>query len=120
MGDETNYSDKRQHRRHRRRFSLRFDDGSGSEGGRLAFTEDISRKGLFIKTTNVVRPGSKIQVTLTLPGGDVQLEGRVVWAKKVQPAFLQRINKAGMGLDIIRFVAGEDLYMKLCEELETS
>jgi hypothetical protein len=44
----------------------------------------------------------------------------VVWAKKVQPAFLQRINKAGMGVTIMNFVSGEDIYLKLCEELESS
>jgi hypothetical protein len=119
---EVVYSDKRQHLRHRRRFSLRFDDGNGNGNGegRLAFTEDISRKGLFIKTTSTARPGSNIQVAITLPGGEVRLEGRVMWAKKVQPAFLNRVNKAGMGVSIIRFLAGEGAYMALCDELEVS
>lgn len=119
MGEESSFGDKRRHRRHRRRFTLRFDDGSGNgDGGRLAFTEDISRQGLFVKTANVARPGAKILVILILPGGEVRMEGRVMWGKKVQPAFLQKVNKAGMGVRILGFQAGEELYRALCDELE--
>lgn len=120
MSEEVNYSDKRQHLRHRRRFTLRFDDGTSNGEGRLAFSEDISRKGFFIKTIYAVRPGSKIQVTIALPSGEVRLEGRVMWAKKVHPSLLNRVNKAGMGVSIVSFLAGEGLYMAFCDELEVS
>lgn len=108
-------AEKRNLGRHRKRFSLRFGVG---EPVRLAFTEDISSTGLFIKTTNVCNPGAVIMVELSLDGDvRVTLEARVMWAKKVPPQMIHLVKKSGMGVRINRFISGEAEYSRLCEEL---
>ena len=113
-------AEKRVQPRYRKRFSLRFTDLDGTNEGanRLSFTEDISLHGIFIKTAYVIRPGSCIEIVLTLPGGEVRLKAKVMWAKKVQASFLHRISKAGMGVRITEFLEGEELYTSLLHELD--
>jgi Tfp pilus assembly protein PilZ len=113
-------AEKRIQPRHRKRFSLRFTDLEGTNEGanRLSFTEDISRCGIFIKTAYVIRPGSRVEILLTLPAGEVRLQAKVRWAKKVQASFLHRVSKAGMGVLITEFLEGEELYTALLDELD--
>ena len=107
-------ADKRIIRRFKKRIPLRF---GSDEPSRLAFTEDISVDGLFIKTTNVSRPGSLIRVVMELEGGAVvELDGRVMWAKKVPPQMIHLVRKSGMGVRIVRFVSGAEAYGNLCAE----
>lgn len=107
-------ADKRIIKRLKKRISLRF---GGDEPSRLAFTEDVSVDGLFIKTTNISRPGSLIRVIMELEGGTVvELEGRVMWAKKVPPQMIHLVRKSGMGVRIVRFIAGAEAYGRLCAE----
>ncbi|HZV80770.1 MAG TPA: PilZ domain-containing protein [Geobacteraceae bacterium] len=109
-------AEKRNLGRHRKRFSLRFGIG---EPVKLAFTEDISSTGLFIKTASTCNPGTIVTVELELGGGiTVTLEAQVMWAKKVPPQMIHLVKKSGMGVRIIRFVSGEAEYSMLCEELE--
>ncbi len=107
--------EKRGNKRYRKRLPLKF----GSEGNaRLAFTEDISSQGLFIKTTNIVSPGSKIMIQLTMPDNQiVTLEALVMWGKRVPPQMIHRVNKSGMGVRILRFLSGGEQYSRMCEEL---
>ena len=106
--------EKRIFKRRRRRFALRF---GIEEPNRLAFTEDISSDGMFIKTTNIPPPGSLIKVNLILPDEQiVSFEGRVMWAKKVPPQMIHLVKKSGLGVRIERFVNGEELYQRLCKE----
>lgn len=106
--------EKRFDKRVRRRFALRF---GTDEATRLAFTEDISPTGMFIKTVNIAAPGSKLVVTLILQDDQVvTLEGRVMWAKRVPPQMIRLVKKSGLGLKIERFIDGEELYRKLCEK----
>ena len=108
-------AEKRSKNRFRKRLSLRF---GSVEATRLAFTEDISYEGLFIRTTNICQPGSEITIEITLADGSaVRMLGRVRWAKKVPPQLMNAIRKAGMGILITRFIAGEELYLKLIEEM---
>ncbi len=110
-------AEKRDLKRHRKRLSVRFGVGNTD---RLAFTEDISTQGLFIKTANVCPPGTRIRIDLALPDErTVQMEAQVRWAKKVPPQMMRMVQKSGMGVRIIRFLAGEDLYAALCEELHS-
>ena len=108
-------AEKRNIDRHRKRYPLRF--GSG-DLARTAFTEDISTTGLFVRTAHVCNPGSLVKVELTLENEQqVILEARVVWVKRVPPQMIRLARKGGMGLRIVRFVSGEDVYRLLCEEL---
>jgi hypothetical protein len=108
-------ADKRDQKRHRKRLTLKF---GISQPARIAFTEDISREGMFIKTTNICPPGSKILIEITLEGDlTVSMEARVMWAKKVPPQMLHLVKKSGMGVKIIRFTGGAEQYQQLCEDL---
>jgi hypothetical protein len=83
---------------------------------RMAFTEDITREGLFIRTALVSNPGTQIKVELNPPEGAVQLVAEVRWGKKVPPQLLHKM-KGGMGMKILAFQSGEEIYEKLCATL---
>ena len=108
-------AEKRDIIRLRKRMAVRFGTG---DTPRVAFTEDFSPGGLFIKTTNIYPPGSLIKVELTISEGTtVSMEGRVVWAKKVPPQMIHVVKKCGMGVQIVRFIAGAEEYARICAEL---
>jgi len=108
-------AEKRDISRVRKRFSVRFGIDAPV---RLAFTEDISTTGIFVKTTNICNPGSLIIVEVSVSETEtVLLQGRVVWAKKVPPQLIQLVKKSGMGVQIVKFLQGEERYLQLCAEL---
>ena len=87
--------EKRDTKRMNKRLAIRFGTDAPT---RLAFTEDVSAHGLFIKTTNLCTPGTRIHIELTLPGDDaVFLEGMVRWTKKVPPQAIHLVKKSGLG-----------------------
>lgn len=107
--------DKRELKRHRKRLTLKFGIESPE---RIAFTEDISSDGLFIKTVSICPVGSRIRISLMMPDNrEVSMVGRVMWAKKVPPQMIHRVNKSGMGVRIERFLSGNDIYAEMCNEL---
>jgi hypothetical protein len=108
-------ADKRESRRHRKRFRVRF----GVDTERFSsLTEDISPEGLFIQGARLFHPGTLVQVDLTLhDDSTVSLEGEVMWAKKVPRNLSGRSAKGGMGIKITRIMEGADIYTRLCEEL---
>jgi len=109
-------AEKRNLGRHRKRFPLRLGIGDTI---RMAFTEDISSTGLFIKTANVYNPGAVITIELVLDDSTaVRLEAQVMWAKKVPPQLIHLTKKSGMGVKIRRFINGEAEYLRLCQELD--
>lgn len=102
-------ADKRALQRVRKRLPLRF---GNAEPVRLAFTEDISRRGLFIKTVNLYPPGTKIVVDVQLPGEKlVRISGSIRWTKKVPANMIHKVNKCGMGVKIHEFLSGEEAFM---------
>jgi hypothetical protein len=105
-------AEKRESKRHRKRLYLKF----GADGpSRIAFTDDISPEGLFIKTTDLLLPGSRINIDLILKDdSSVTLEGRVMWVKRVPRTLLRVARKGGMGVLITRIVQGADTYTRLC------
>lgn len=108
-------ADKRDKKRHRKRLSLRF---GINDPTRIAFTEDISPQGMFIKTTNICPPGSRIFIDIALSDAvTASVEARVMWAKKVPPQMIHLVKKSGMGVRIVRFIAGAEQYVQLCHEL---
>jgi hypothetical protein len=107
--------DKRTARRLRKRVTLRF----GIEAPvRIAFTEDLSDTGMFIKTTNICPPGSRILVEFSPDEvAQVRLECRVIWAKKVPPQLIHMVKKSGMGVRILQVVDGEETFRRYCSAL---
>lgn len=108
-------AEKRTIKRFRKRLTIRF----GIEGAhRVAFTEDISRTGISIKTAFVFNPGSNLEMELIMPDESiVKLKGVVVWAKRVPPNMIHLIKKAGMGIMFTKIEHGEELFEKLIVEM---
>jgi len=103
-------AEKRIIKRVRRRLSLRFGQ---DKPVRMAFTEDVTDDGMFIKTTNLYRPGTRIAIELTLPDETkVTITGMVIWSKKVPPNMIHLVKKAGLGVKILHFVTGEEDFMR--------
>ena len=75
---------------------------------RVAFSGDISDGGLYIITGQPERPGAKLLIEINLPDEQqVIVYGRVRWAKKVPPNLIRLANKAGMGVQLTQFEAGQ-------------
>jgi hypothetical protein len=108
-------SDNRSPVRHKKRFSVHF---GVEEANRVAFTEDISMTGIFIRSLNVCPPNTKIKLELLLEDKNkVVLEGRVMWAKKVPQNLFHLVKKSGMGVHILRFLSGEEHYRRFCNDM---
>ena len=108
-------AEKRDIIRLRKRLTLRF---GMEQPARMAFTEDISPEGMFIKTTNICPPGTRIKIDLTAQSGEVlAMEALVMWAKKVPPQMIHLVKKCGMGVKFTRIEAGEEAFARLCGEL---
>jgi len=108
-------ADKRDLRRHKKRLSIHF--GIGEEASRVAFTEDISIGGMFIKTPNVAPPNSMIRIEFSIGNERVILDARVMWAKKVPQNMFHLVKKSGMGVRFLRFHRGEEQYHEFCREM---
>ncbi|GAM10863.1 pilZ domain protein [Geobacter sp. OR-1] len=103
-------------KRYKKRYEIRFGIYSPQ---RLAFTEDISANGLFIRTANITPVGTRILIDLILPNSDtVSIEGVVRWARN-PPQTTTMADKCGMGVEIKLFIAGEASYRKHIAELNS-
>jgi hypothetical protein len=110
-------AEKRDIRRIKKRISIHF---GFNEAVRVAFTEDISMTGMFIKTPNVIPPNSRITIEFVLPEGSrVELEARVMWAKKVPQNLFHLAKKSGMGVRFLRFNSGEEAFDDFFEKIAT-
>ena len=62
----------------------------------------MSETGLFVKTSRVYPPDTRLVIELFLPDKRVlSLHGRVMWAKRVPPQLVRLLRKAGMGVELI-------------------
>ena len=105
-------NDKRDIVRLKKRLTIRFGIG---EAVRVAFTEDVSITGMFIKTPNICPPNTKIRIEFELGNNNIELEGRVMWAKKVPQNLFHLVKKSGMGIRFLRFYTGEDHFNNFFE-----
>jgi len=110
-------ADKRSLRRIRRRLSLRFGIDAPV---RMAFTEDVTDRGMFIKTTNLYPPGTKIAIELIMPDETrVRIVGSIRWSKKVPPNMIHLVRKAGLGIKILSIETGEEHFRRFLQEAQT-
>jgi hypothetical protein len=100
-------------KRHRKRIPINF---GISKAEKFGFTDDINHDGLFVRSAVCAKPGVTIKVEIKHESGLIALLGEVRWAKKVPPNILHKL-KGGMGVQIISFLSGEELYHALCDEL---
>ena len=107
-------AEKRKTTRLLKRLKLRYGASSATS---LAFTEDFSEFGIFIRAVNVMTPGSKLLVELFMPDNEpVTFEARVMWSRRV-PGSLIHLSKGGMGVMITKFLTGEEKYQEVCHSL---
>ena len=101
-------AEKRIINRHKKRLTVRFGPDAPSQ---LAFSEDVSNHGIFIKTGKIYPLGTALQLEITLPDDDyVLFEGIVRWYKRVPPQLISKVPKAGLGVEITKFIAGQAAY----------
>ena len=101
-------SGKRDILRFRKRLSLKFGIDAPNK---VAFTEDLSQEGLFVKTVYPSPPGSRVHIELNMPDGEtVLLVGMSRWRKSVPPQVIHLVKKCGMGVRILNFISGEEIY----------
>lgn len=83
----------------------------------IGFTEDISASGVFLKSAVVFPVGTDIKLEIRTDDGClVRLIGYVHWSKEVAPNLVWSVNDAGMGIQIIRFVCGQDHFYRILAE----
>jgi len=110
-------AEKRNLNRYKKRLSVRFGPDAPSQ---LAFSEDVSDHGLFIKTGKIYPLGTILKIEITLPDDDcVFLEGMVRWTKKVPPQLINKVQKAGLGVKIMKFIAGQAAYAEFVADMHT-
>ena len=97
----------------KKRFMVRF---GVEKAEKTAFTRNVSRSGLFLGTNHVFKPGSTIQVELTLDGRTFSMWARVMWAKKV-PAQLAHVLPCGMG---VRFIDPDREWLDFFDRLDNA
>jgi len=103
-------AERRELKRYRKRLQLRY---GPEEGSRIGFTEDLSDTGIFLRSTFVHNPNTILQISMNVNGAqDVVFRGRVMWARRVPPNLMNKI-KGGMGIHILSFSQGEDIYREL-------
>lgn len=108
-------AEKRVPMRHKKRLSVRF---GVDKATRVAFSEDLSMEGLFIRCLNVYPPSTKIIIEFTLGNEQrVLLEARVMWAKMVPQNLFHLAKKCGMGVRILRFLDGEEHFRRHCNRM---
>ena len=107
-------AEKRNTTRLQKRLKLRY---GVSKATNLAFTEDFSEVGLFVRAVNVMTPGIRLVVELFMPDNlPVTFEAKVVWGRRV-PGSLIHLSKGGMGLLITKFLTGEEKYLAFCSSM---
>ena len=107
---------KRDITRLKKRLTVRF---GIDEATRVAFSEDISMNGMFIKTPNICTPNTKIKIEFEIDNTKIELLARVMWAKKVPQNLFHLVKKSGMGVRFLRFQCGEEFFTTYFENLPT-
>ena len=107
-------SDKRYKPRHHKRLAVRFGE---QKCERMAFADNFTEDGLFLRTTTVLPPGTRLKLCLTTPVGDILAEGTVAWARRFPPQMLRLVKNAGMGIHITGFANGAEDFEKYCQQL---
>lgn len=107
--------EKRLKDRKRKRLKVRF---GLDQPKKIAFTDDISSKGIFVTTVAPERPGTILNLLIEIPDGNIiRCQGQVRWARRVPRNLLRVASKGGMGLTLGNFTEGKEHYQRMVEEL---
>ena len=109
--------DSRLEQRSKKRLSVKFGHDKLEH---LGYLSDVSSEGFFVESRIVYKSGVVLNCELTTRNGEIILiEGRVQWSKK-GALHLNHIMKSGMGIYILKFLKGEDVYLALHDLKEKS
>jgi len=109
--------DSRLEQRNKKRLTVKFGHDKLEHIGYLS---DVSSQGFFLESRIVYKTGVELNCELTTRDGEIILiEGRVQWSKK-GALRLNHIMKSGMGIYILKFLEGEDVYLTLHDTRERS
>ncbi|MBN1203392.1 MAG: PilZ domain-containing protein [Myxococcaceae bacterium] len=121
-------AEKRQHRRFKKRYTVRFGTEDLSKSG---FTGDISKGGAFIHTTQLIPLDSRIHLQIQLdPKNYVLFEGIVQRHRRVPPE-LRQVEPGGFGVrflypgEVVADIVSKDtatfeLHYATAEQLQTA
>lgn len=84
-----------------------------NEATQIAFSEDFSTTGMFIKTAKLFPPNSKIKIAFNVENQLVEIEAQVIWGRQVPQRLLHLVKKAGMGVRFLRFISGKEHFFNL-------
>ena len=102
--------DSRLEQRNKKRLSVKFGHDKLEH---LGYLSDVSSQGFFVESRIVYKPGVVVNCELTTRNGEtILIEGKVQWSKKGAMR-LSHIMKSGMGISILKFLQGEDVYFAL-------
>lgn len=102
--------EKRSSRRHVRQLNVKYGLEQPVSPG---FTDDLSAAGMFIRTHDVLRPGSVIFAEVCLPDNTrILLKGCVMWRKEFPPALVRQVKRSGMGIKILEILSGKEYLSK--------
>lgn len=90
--------EKRERQRRKARWPVRF---GAERPEKMGLITDVSARGIYIATNAILPPGSAVRVEVSVAGGEaLQLDGRVMRARRVPPAFVMT-NTGGMGVRLL-------------------
>ena len=98
----------RKQNRARKRLMVRYGEETPD---RTAFTQNLSDGGMYVKTNNVLPPGTEVTLEIQTDEGTFVLQGVIAWAKRV-PANLAHLLHAGMG---IRLTQPPRAWIEFCD-----
>jgi hypothetical protein len=102
--------DSRLEQRNKKRLSVKF---GYDKLEHIGYLSDVSSQGFFVESRIVYKSGIVLNCELTTRNGEIILiEGRVKWSKKGAMRH-SHIMKSGMGIYILKFLKGEDVYLAL-------
>jgi hypothetical protein len=100
--------DSRLEQRNKKRLSVKFGDDKLEHTG---YSSDVSSRGFFVESRIVYKSGIVLNCELTTLDGEIILiEGRVQWSQKGAMRH-GHMMKSGMGIYILKFLKGEDVYL---------
>jgi len=73
----------------------------------------LFRQGIYLQSKTIYKPGVVLIVEITKRDGTiVLLEGKVRWSKKAPAEFSHKM-KLGMGIQVQKFLQGEDVFQTI-------
>ncbi len=109
-------ADKRYTGRYPKKIPVKFGFGNLYENGEI---ENISLSGMFINTGAIYATRTVIKIEYTLPKNIVVgIHGEVRWKRGNSSGWTQTAKKNGLGIRIVKFYSGEQIYQEMIRELQ--